>query len=135
MDLSTRRTPLVIVALAFLVFAGRPSRLPAAPAPSLQVFFVADFNDQVYQKKVYAKVAGFWKMPTRMPAVGNKAVVKIEILRDGKCSEPTLQHKSGTRAWDDAALEALRRAAPFEPLPKSFSRDSVEVHFHFIYSE
>ena len=59
--------------------------------------------------------------------------MKIEILRYGKCSEPTLHHQSGTKAWDGAALEALRSAVPFEPLPKSFSRESVEVHFHFFY--
>ena len=40
-------------------------------APSLQVFFVADFKDQAYQKKVYAKVAGSWKMPARMPSEGS----------------------------------------------------------------
>ena len=35
--------------------------------------------------------------------------------------------------FTDAALDAVTKAAPFDPLPKSYPRPSVEVHFHFEY--
>jgi hypothetical protein len=37
-------------------------------------------------------------------------------------------------AWDAAALDEVKRAAPFDPLPKSYPRPTVEVHFHFEWS-
>ena len=35
--------------------------------------------------------------------------------------------------FTDAALDAVTKAAPFDPLPKGYPRPSVEVHFHFEY--
>jgi hypothetical protein len=39
--------------------------------------------------------------------------------------------KSGSDGWDAAALAAVKSAAPFDPLPKSYPHPSVEAHFHF----
>ena len=55
------------------------------------------------------------------------------IQKDGTAPAPTLHLASGSDPWDKAALEAVRKAAPFDPLPKTCSRPSVEVHFHFEY--
>jgi len=104
---------------------------PAACQPRLQAFFASDFTDQAYQQKAYAKVAAAWKRPPVLPKAGAKAVVITTIARDGS-SAPTMLHmKSGSDAWDAAAVLAVRTAAPFDPLPKSYRRASVEVHFHF----
>ena len=111
--------------------AGGPG-LPAA-APQLKVYFAADFKDPVYQKKVYTKVASAWKRPASTPKPGSKAVVIAVIQRDGKAPGPTLHLSSGSDAWDAAATEAVKKASPFEPLPKTYTRPTVEVHFHFEY--
>ena len=106
-----------------------------AAAPSLQVYFAADFKDQAYQSKVFKKVAGSWSMPAETPKPGGKAVVVVTIQRGGEPSGTRLHHRSGSDAWDAAAIQALSKAAPFDPLPKSYAPDSVEVHFHFAYAE
>jgi len=106
-----------------------------AAAPSLSVYFAADFKDQAYQSKVFKKVAGSWSMPAETPEPGSKAVVVVTIRRDGETSGTRLHHRSGSDAWDVAAIQALSKAAPFDPLPKSYGSDSVEVHFHFAYAE
>lgn len=113
--------------------AGGPaaSAAPATCSPRLQVFFAAAFKDQAYQQKAYQKAAASWKRPAASPKAGGKAVVIVTIGRDGRTTPPVLHMKSGSDAWDAAALEALRKAAPFEPLPKSYAGSSVEVHFHF----
>ena len=116
------------VALAWTVTA-------LAAGARLQVFFPADFKDQAYQQQVYQKVAGAWRRPAGHPKAGGKSVVIATILRDGKAPEVRLHHPSGSQAWDEAALAALRTAQPFAPLPKSAPRTSVEVHFHFEYAE
>ena len=108
---------------------------PLAAGASLQVFFPADFKDQAYQQTVYQKVAGAWRRPAGHPKAGGKSVVIATILRDGKAPEVRLHHRSGSQAWDEAALAALEAARPFAPLPKSYTPTAVEVHFHFEYAE
>lgn len=106
-----------------------------AAAPSLQVYFAADFKDEAYQSKVFKKVAGSWNMPAETPEPGGKAVVVVTIRRGGETSGTRLHHRSGADAWDAAAIQALSKAAPFNPLPKSYTPGSVEVHFHFAYTD
>jgi len=109
--------------------AGAVSAKP--PAPQLKVFFAADFKDTLYQQKTYKKVALSWRRPADTPRPGSKAVVIAVIQKDGSIPEPVLHYRSGSDTWDAAALDAVRKAAPFDPLPKGYARPSVEVHFHF----
>lgn len=112
--------------------AGDGNEAPAASCqPRLQTFFAADFTDAAYQQKAYNKVASAWKRPPTLPAAGAKAVVIVSLARDGKASPPLLHLKSGSDGWDAAAMLAVKTASPFDPLPKSYPRDTVEVHFHF----
>lgn len=104
---------------------------PAACQPRLQAYFASDFTDQPYQQKAYARVAAAWKRPPTLPKAGAKAVVIATIAKDGSTAPPMLHLKSGSDAWDAAAVMAVKGAAPFDPLPKSYPRASVEVHFHF----
>ena len=121
---------------AFLAGAVPPAFVTpvAAAAPHLKVYFAADFKDPVYQQKTYKKVASSWRRPADTPDPGSKAVVIAVIRKDGSIPEPALHYKSGSDAWDAAAVDAVRKAAPFDPLPKGYPRPSVEVHFHFEYS-
>ncbi len=65
------------------------------------------------------------------PAVGKKAVVVSTVTRDGKLLEARVDTPSGSEAWDRAALDAVKKAAPFPALPKTWSATSLEVHWHF----
>jgi len=122
---------LAVRAILGLVACALASGLPMAATPRLQVFFAADFKDADYQHAVYAKVASAWKRPSSTPRPGGKTVVIAVIQKDGTASDPVLHFKSGSEAWDAAALDAVKKAAPFLPLPKGTARPSVEVHFHF----
>jgi len=102
-----------------------------AAKPQLRVFFASDFKDVAYQKAAVDKVYKAWRPSVDMPKEGNKAVVIATILRDGKVAETKLHYKSGSEKWDAAALAAVKAAAPFPPLPKSYYPSSVEAHFHF----
>jgi len=128
--------PLVLVAVAAAlqtmpVAPGGAFAAAAACTPRLQAFFAADFKDQAYQQKAYQEVASSWKRPAGSPNPGGKTVVIVTLTRDGKTTPPALHLKSGSDAWDAAAAEAVRKASPFEPLPKAYAGPSVEVHFHF----
>jgi len=119
-----------ILGLAASVLVAGP---PSAAAPRLQVYFAADFKDSAYQQAAYKKVAAAWKRPPTVPEPGGKTVVIAVIRKDGSAPGPTLHYKSGSDTWDAAALEAVKKAAPFDPLPKTYPRPTVEVHFHFEY--
>ncbi len=121
--------PLMLGLIASVLLTG----LPMAAAPKLQVFFAADFKDAAYQHAVYAKVASSWTRPPGTPRPGSKSVVIAVIERDGRAPDPVLHFKSGSDAWDAAALDAVKKAAPFQSLPEAYTRPSVEVHFHFEY--
>ncbi len=127
----------LLVALLPAVLAVAVALLGISPAaagtPQLQVFFAADFTDVPYQQAVYKKVAGVWRWPAETPKPGSKAVVITTISKDGTAAVPVLHRKSGSDLWDSAALEAVRKASPFQPLPKAYRPPSVEVHFHFGY--
>jgi periplasmic protein TonB len=135
------RTVARVAAACAIALSLAPAAAPAAdggkegPAatcqPRLQTFFASDFTDQAYQQKTYAKVAATWKRPAILPKEGAKAVVIATISADGSITPPMLHMKSGSDPWDAAALLAVKGAAPFDPLPKSYTRASVEVHFHF----
>ena len=100
-------------------------------SPRLQAYFASDFKDSDYQKKAFQKIAAAWKRPRESPAAGAKTVVITSIAASGAATPPVLHLKSGSDAWDAAALAAVKAAAPFDPLPKSYAHPSVEVHFHF----
>jgi periplasmic protein TonB len=111
------------------------SFLPAlAGTPDLKSYPSSDFKDQAYHQKLHKKVGAAWARPAQAPVAGAKAVVIVTILRDGSLMESRLHMKSGSEAWDKSALDAVAKAAPFDPLPKSYGRTSLEVHFHFEYN-
>ncbi len=125
-------TPGRTVALLLALLMGAASA--AAGTPDLKTYFGSDFKDQAYQAKTHKKVGLAWKRPAETPKPGSKTVVIVTILRDGSLFEAKLHLKSGSQAWDASALDAVKSAAPFDPLPKSYPRTSVEVHFHFEYN-
>jgi protein TonB len=107
----------------------------SAGTPALKVYFASSFKDQAYQQATFKKVAAAWKRPAGTPEPGHKAVVIADILRNGTCPSPRLHLASGSDAWDAAALEAVRKALPFDPLPSIYKSTSVEAHFHFEYNK
>lgn len=118
-----------VMLAAALVLAATPGAKGCSPR--LQAYFASDFKDAGYQKKAFQKIAAAWRRPGESPAAGAKTVVITSIAAGGAATTPVLHMKSGSDAWDAAALAAVRAAAPFDPLPKSYAHPPVEVHFHF----
>lgn len=119
-------------ALAILVVAFTTGPVLAAGRPSLNAYFQSNLTDTAYQKKTFDRVAKAWKTPaaSQIPEVGKKTVVQAVIAKDGKLVSAFVSMKSGKKGWDDASLQAVKTASPFDPLPAGFTPPSVEVHFH-----
>lgn len=118
--------------MAVAMIGGPASAASPAGKPSLNAYFQSTLTDDAYQKKTFSRVASAWKTPPAksFPKIGSKTVVQAVIAKDGKLASTTVSMSSGSKAWDDAALAAVKKAAPFDSLPASYKYPSLEVHFH-----
>lgn len=58
-------------------------------------------------------------------------VVEVVISANGKLQSAVIQESSGNRAVDQAALDILKRAAPFDPFPANLRRDYDQLRFAY----
>lgn len=131
------RSRFVWATAASVVLAASAIALAAAGRPELKAYFQVSLKSADYQQKTFARVAKAWKQPARrhLPALGKKAVVQAVIAKDGNLLSAFVSMESGSKAWDDAALAAVNKAAPFDPLPAGYAYPSVEVHFHVAWAK
>jgi TonB family protein len=119
------------ILLLIVVVSAWPAALSAAPRPDLMSYFAPDFKDTDYQQQCLNRVRRSWHSPANWPKPGTKAVVQSAIGRDGKLVNAMLTMKSGSKEWDEAAIQAVKSAAPFGNLPASYPGKQLEVHWHF----
>ena len=67
-------------------------------------------------------------------AVSSSTVLKYQIAKDGRLLDYNVITSSGDKYFDKAAIDALKKSAPFAPLPKEFTGDKIEVQFTFDYN-
>ena len=60
--------------------------------------------------------------------------VKYEIMKDGKLGDYEIISSSADKQVEKAAIKALKKSSPFEPLPEGFVGDKVDVQFTFDYN-
>lgn len=58
-------------------------------------------------------------------------VVEVVIGANGRLKTAVIQQSSGDAAVDQAALNILRRAAPFDPFPANLKRDYDQLRFAY----
>lgn len=61
------------------------------------------------------------------------AIVRFEINRNGELQSVSLFQPSGLEAADQAALDAVRAASPFEPFPESITYEVIAIRMEFNY--
>ena len=114
--------------------ASKPTAAAPKGSPRLNVYFMKGFEDATWQQSAFDRVAKGWAAAAP-PALGKKAVVISTIGRDGRILEAKIGTESGSKAWDDAAVAAVRKASPFPALPKTWVESSLEVHWHFAFAK
>ena len=124
-----RRGTAPLVLAAVLLAGGTPASA-AKVVPRFTAYFTPAFTDSAYQKAAADRVLKAWKAPAGAP-VGKKTVLIALIGTDGKLAGLRDHMTTGFKPWDDAAIAAVKAAAPFPPLPKSWGYPTMEVHFHF----
>jgi periplasmic protein TonB len=76
-----------------------------------------------------------WKYPKEAGDRGQQGqtVLKITILDDGTLEAAELTHSSGYALLDGEALRAVKRLAPYPPLPTSWHRRQWDLTISFSY--
>lgn len=64
------------------------------------------------------EVRANWQLPPRADRRKLKAVVIVEVAKDGRISKTTLSEPSGDRLFDSTLLNALKHVGQLPPLPE-----------------
>jgi periplasmic protein TonB len=88
-----------------------------------------------YLKKVQGRINSRWTYPGTAFAKGEKGVatVKFSIDSDGSLAQYFVMTSSGYSLLDECALNVIKAAAPYDPLPRAYriSRLHIIASFHY----
>lgn len=97
--------------------AVKPST-PAASSPPNQRQALQDYVLQVVAKLSHTR---FYAASPAARNGDGVVVARLTVARDGGLVDLSLPKQSGSSEVDSSVLDAIRKAAPFAPLPKAFA--------------
>ena len=86
-----------------------------------------DFSS--YIKHLELKIRPHWHPQKNIKTMHIET--QLTIGRDGTLLSYKITKPSGFEDADQAAIKALKKSTPFEPLPKKFTKDSILINFVF----
>jgi len=88
-----------------------------------------------YLEHIKNKIENVWTYPTEAARTGQQGtlLVLFSINKNGDLIRLKLVRSSGYPLLDKAALQAVRDASPFPPLPKRFNLDILNIYATFEY--
>ncbi|MBX9949656.1 MAG: TonB family protein [Candidatus Obscuribacterales bacterium] len=108
-----------------------PAVVPVAEPLAADDSMRSGVDFQPYMKDMQRRIRRAWFPPTCSNS--ECAKVKFKVDKYGYVSELELVRQSSSGFADDAALNAVRNAHPFKPLPEG-SPSKVDVEFSFDYN-
>jgi len=98
-------------------------------------FDTAEFRHRGYMRMLREKIEDAWQYPGEAArrGISGDLYIKFVINRDGHLTDIKLLRTSGYRLLDEAAMNALKNAEPYWPLPEDWNKDTLEIKGHFIY--
>lgn len=96
----------------------------------------AELKYQRYLMDMKRKIEFYWDYPALAARNGWQGAlwINFRINRDGTVSELRLEKSSGYPMLDDAAITAIRLAAPFPPFPANFTVEDISIKGQFQYN-
>jgi TonB family protein len=107
------------------------------PSPSKEPYTVntEDLQYLSYIAQIARILELIWKYPKEAGDRGQQGetVLKVTILEDGTLQVAQLLQTSGHPLLDEEAMRAVKRVAPYPPLPKSWHRSEWDLTISFTY--
>jgi len=88
--------------------------------------FFQSVGKQIARAKVYPDFA-------RRMGYQGKILVAFEIGRDGRLLSLSVNQSSGIEILDEAALEAVKEAGPYPPIPEKIQQESIKMKLPISY--
>ena len=85
-----------------------------------------------YMKTLQTSIKKNWNPP--QGDTSRQVVLFFKIAKDGSLKNYSVLQSSGNNDTDEAAIKALKAAAPFEPLPEEYNKDDIDIQFTFDYN-
>jgi len=88
-----------------------------------------------YFAGIKRKIELVWQYPydAQMAGIQGDLVAEFVIARNGRLESVTLLRGSGQKILDEEAIGAIRKAAPYDPIPKEYAIPDLKIRAHFIY--
>ena len=91
---------------------------------------------KVYYSIVWSMIKEKWALPEGiLPDDNLEAIIGAKILRNGSVSSLSFEKNSGNRYFDESAIKAIKKAAPFPPLPEWLDERYIDLGIRFHSSE
>ena len=85
-----------------------------------------------------SKIENSWQQPSRVLLSGRDAIkltVRFTLNLNGTVSSIRIIKSSGLGSIDASALNAVKRASPFNPVPDGTGNKPIDISIDFILSE
>jgi periplasmic protein TonB len=97
-----------------------------------------DTPDQKYQdymRKVRDKIRANWMYPREAGErnIEGELLIEFHIAKDGRLEYIELRRTSGTDILDFYAMNAIKLASPFPPVPDAIAKEMLAIHGQFRY--
>jgi len=88
-----------------------------------------------YFQMLRKKIARHWEDPAVVPSEPSKGSLLMEfsLEREGELRDASVVRSSGVRGFDFAAVEAVKKAAPFDPFPGEIKEKELTIRALFVY--
>lgn len=101
-----------------------------APKPSRAVI---DLRLRTYYNTIWQRIKEEWILPPSLleESEDQETVIVIKVQRDGGIVESWFEKKSGSLAYDESAMRAIKKANPLPPFPQELDEDFLEIGVRF----
>ena len=89
-----------------------------------------------YFARIKRQIELSWDYPNeaQRKGISGELTLRFQISRDGNLTNVRLINGSGYNVLDEAALQAVKSAAPYYPFPVTIDRETLAILANFIYN-
>lgn len=106
-----------------------PATTPAVKAPRRITRELFELEFKAYYNKVGAEIQSKWVYTGAARRL--EAWLYLKITRSGELKALGVERPSGNSLFDESALRAVKKAAPFPPLPEGLEGDFLDIGVRF----
>ncbi len=92
----------------------------------------ATLHRNEYIALIQSRVKRNWTLPAAlMPKDNVETIIEVKISRGGTLEHIGFEKSSGSKYFDDSALNAVKKSAPFPPFPTYISGNHIDMGIRF----